>query len=143
MFGAACKGLHCLGCGRGIPAGVIAAVAVIVTVLDPGPFFRALAEFLRATWPELLGLSVIAGAALVGTMAVIARMRKAAVLDYSRWDEPTYVQQWEDAAGHPLVGPAWPGRPAIAPPPAVPAAAFLAGTAEPVPYDAGRPEVAG
>lgn len=131
LGGAACKGLHCLGCGKGIPAGVLAVIAVVVAVLNPRPVLDALANFIRAIGPELIGLGACAAFAIVGTMAVIARMRQAAVLDYSRFDGPTMVEQWEEAAGVPLVapprqmGPSWPLRPAIAPTPVISGADVL------------------
>jgi hypothetical protein len=65
MFGLACKGLHCAGCGKGIPASLIVIIAAIVAFNSrafDNALGRALVEiaaFIALAWVVTMVLYVV------------------------------------------------------------------------------------
>jgi len=96
MFGLACKGLHCAGCGKGIPLGIVIILLGVVSQVN-GVMVEALASVVM--WGAF-----VVGACIVATGTAISLLqRNDFQMVYSKWDGPTMVQTkteetWADRA---------------------------------------------
>jgi hypothetical protein len=93
-----CKGLHCAGCGKGIPLGAL--IVLILFVIGDG---SAIPVHALEWWAVGIVGTILAIGGAAGAIASLL-YHKAFVIDYSHWDTPTYVQQKEMAAQWPNAG---------------------------------------
>jgi hypothetical protein len=83
MFGLACKGLHCAGCGRGIPAFIVALIIVFIAASD-----KAISGAIEIAAYAIAGAIAFAA---IGTMAFLHLfMRKGPAVVYVKTDRLTY-----------------------------------------------------
>lgn len=86
LFGLACKGLHCAGCGKGIPLGIVIILLGIVSRIS-NAMVRELAN-------SIMWGAFIIGGCIVATGAVItAIQRRDFQMIYTNWEGPTMVQE--------------------------------------------------
>jgi hypothetical protein len=96
MFGLACKGLHCAGCGKGIPLGIVIILVGLAT--------RVNNSALHALTNAVMWAAFIVGGCIVATGAIVALIqRRDFQMSYSKWDGPTMVEEkaresWADNA---------------------------------------------
>jgi hypothetical protein len=96
MFGIACKGLHCAGCGKGIPLGIVIILIGLATRINDAAL-AGLADALM--WSAL----IIGGCVMVtGTIVALVQRRDFQMI-YGKWDGPTMAQAkaeetWADRA---------------------------------------------
>lgn len=96
LFGLACKGLHCAGCGKGIPLGIVIILLGVVSQVS-GAMIDVLAS-------AIMWAAFIIGGTIVATGAVItAIQRRDFQMIYTNWEGPTIVQAkaqetWADRA---------------------------------------------
>jgi hypothetical protein len=89
MFGLFCKGLHCAGCGKGLPLSIILLIVGMVAVRDPS-FDSALGG---AIAEATIVLASVLGGCWIVTLGIIALfVRKGPVCVYTRTDRITYSQ---------------------------------------------------
>lgn len=114
MFGLACKGLHCAGCGKGIPAGALILGVILVMVgRSAGAITAAFEELLIGAAVVVFLAAVISVTAI---MRVMARQENRAVLA-GRWNGAGYteltghyqsgepIRQWPDVEYRPQIAP--------------------------------------
>ncbi len=111
MFGLACKGLHCAGCGKGIPAGVVILGIILAFVArSAGAITAAFEELIIAAAIVTFLAVVIATAAVV---SLFGRVANEGILS-GRWNGVGYTElSGHYQSGEPIRE--WPNRPAISP----------------------------
>lgn len=84
MFGLACKGLHCAGCGKGIPAAVVVIMLAIVASMNDAMGAIAVALYWVAGGVVL--------AAIVAPLLIRAIVQRMPVV-YIKWDNTPMVTE--------------------------------------------------
>jgi hypothetical protein len=83
MFGLFCRGLHCAGCGKGLPLSLIILIVGIVAVRQPG-------------FDAMVGGSIIEGSCIIGGSCVFAAVAGGVILTLLNRVGPKVVWvKWE------------------------------------------------
>lgn len=111
MWGMACKGLHCAGCGKGIPAGaVIILVIVAIVGRNANAISSALMEFVIGAAVVVFLAVAIAGAAVYRLMH---QPERTAILT-GRWEGQSMTTLTGPVMANERIG-EWPYRTAYRP----------------------------
>ncbi len=109
-MGLFCKGLHCAGCGKGIPAGIV--VVLVLIAVAGGKIFGGMADAIRTA---LIYFAITVPIAAAFTAIVIAKIFRSGNVLGMKWDGKTMAEtkaQAEITESRYAV-PQWPNRPAI------------------------------
>lgn len=90
IFGLVCKGLHCAGCGKGIPAGIV--------IILLGVVFRLASQVSNTMVHELAsaimwGAFVVGGCVVATGTSIALLQRRDFQMMYTNWEGPTTVQE--------------------------------------------------
>lgn len=107
MFGLFCKGLHCAGCGKGIPAAI---VGVIIVLVFSGALKLAGAMGEIVGMIETASLYIGIGLALCGLATVlgIRAITRVKPVMAMRWQGPTMCETKADADEYGELVSQWP-----------------------------------
>lgn len=121
ILGGACKGLHCAGCGKGIPLGIVLLFLGVMAAISRGAHevLGAMANMLGG-FLIAMAIGIPASIMLTGLFASLIAARYSG-LSVTRFEGLTQTEKWEWENKQPLPDsssmffPQWPARPAITP----------------------------
>lgn len=117
-MGLFCKGLHCAGCGKGFPVGILAAIILLVMAIH-NHIMGAIGALIHDL--EMIALFLAIGAAVFAVIIVIALRGITMVRPVMgmKWEGETQTEIKANSDEFGELVPQWPNRSALALVPAV------------------------
>lgn len=88
-MGLFCRGLHCAGCGKGIPLGIVVALCIAGMAIGTSGNDSALAKDIAN---DIIAIAICMAIAAIGTAFAVAYAWKAHSAPGIRWEGPTMAE---------------------------------------------------